>query len=67
MNQRRYRYYMPQACEAGETRHPQLVILELAPDAADLEPLCMADAWDFTAQEIEDPPAFIFESPKRRE
>ena len=54
MNMARYRFDMIGAQLAGERRHPQTVILEWFPDAAELEPAPIADAWFFTASSIPD-------------
>jgi hypothetical protein len=45
----RFRYDMNGASYLLENRHPQTVILELFPDARDLEPVPIADCWLFTA------------------
>lgn len=54
-----YRYYIPAADTAGETRHPQKVIRELAPDAHDFQPAPIGDCWLFEASEIQNLPAYI--------
>lgn len=58
---RRYRYDMNRATNAGETRHPQLVIRELAPSAFDFEPVTIGDCWLFTSSplELEKLPAYV--------
>lgn len=55
----KYRYCMNSATDAGETRHPQIVIRELAPDATELEPVPIADCWLFVANEIKNCPGFV--------
>lgn len=48
---RRYRYELQTADQAGETRHPQIVIREHFPDAHDFEPAPIGDCWLFAAEE----------------
>jgi hypothetical protein len=55
----RYRYSLWAASEAGENRHPQLVILELAPDAHDFHPAPIGDCWLFTAKYINWLPSYV--------
>ena len=55
----RYRFDMFGAMMAGETRHPQIVIRELAPRASDFEPVTISDCWLFSAPPIDDLPPFI--------
>lgn len=50
--QRRYRYCMNSAHDAGITLHPQRAILLVAPDAHDFEPVSIADCWLFTSEPI---------------
>lgn len=55
----RYRYSLPAASDAGEQRHPQIVIREIAPDAFDFEPAPIGDCWLFTSDVISPLPSFI--------
>lgn len=61
---RRYRYELYSADDAGERRHPETVIREVAPDAFDLMPVSIADCWMFRAKEIVNLPPFIVEVPE---
>lgn len=56
---RRYRYDVIGAGLAGHDQHPQSVILGLAPEATNFEPVALADCWLFDAEEIENPPDII--------
>jgi hypothetical protein len=60
-DQRLYRFEMWSAFDAGEKRHPERVIREVAPDATNLMPVTIADCWMFRAKEIKNPPPFIVE------
>lgn len=55
----RYRLSMQSAYDAGDKRHPELIIRALAPDATDLEPFAIGDCWLFTATEIPLLPACV--------
>ena len=44
-----YRFSMQGAYEAGDKRHPQVVILELYPEARDLRGEPIGDCWLFRA------------------
>lgn len=58
---KKYRFCSLTAADVGENRHPETVIRELAPDARNLEPESVLDAWFFDAAPIYDPPKFITE------
>jgi hypothetical protein len=47
------------AYNAGETRHPQVVIRELFPDAHSFEPNTIADVWTFRAGDSPLLPPFV--------
>jgi hypothetical protein len=55
----RYRYEIHSADDAGERRHPAVVIRDLAPDATELEGRPIGDCWFFLAAEIANPPPFV--------
>lgn len=54
-----YRYSLQGAYEAGERRHPQVVILEIADNPADFEPAPIGDCWLFTSEMIMPLPSYI--------
>lgn len=54
-----YRYSLWTAHAAGEMRHPQVAILELASDADGFHPAPIGDCWLFTAREIKDLPTYV--------
>jgi hypothetical protein len=54
-----YRYQLQTADEAGEKRHPQIVIREHFPDAHDLEPHSIGDCWLFKAAKRKAPAFFV--------
>jgi hypothetical protein len=60
----KYRYSCQSANEAGEHRHPQKVILEIAPGAHNFEPESVADCWFFESVASFDLPAFITAMPE---
>lgn len=60
----RYRFDMRRAYESGATRHPQIEIRAIAPDARDFEPHTIGDCWIFMATKIENPPAWIEALPR---
>ncbi|HVZ88074.1 MAG TPA: hypothetical protein VHG72_13970 [Polyangia bacterium] len=53
-----YRYEIYSAEDAGERRHPQLVILEHFPDATEMEGHPIGDCWLFRAARREAPAYF---------
>lgn len=55
----RYRYELQTAYEAGENRHPQIVILEHFPDAREMEGHAIGECWLFAATEREAPAYFV--------
>lgn len=59
-----WRYSMNSAFDAGEKRHPQLVILEHFPDATNLEPVSIADCWLFEAEKKGPVPDYFVELPR---
>jgi hypothetical protein len=59
MTRHLYRFDMITAHQRGESRHPEVVIRELAPDATDFEPVPVADCWVFRASAIQNPPEWI--------
>lgn len=59
-----YRYCLIDAQEAGVDDHPQKVIRRIAPDARDMTPESIADAWFFRAPRIEPLPSYITEAPR---
>lgn len=58
-----YRYSLQSADDAGEKRHPQLVILEHFPDATEMEGHAIGDCWLFKAVEREAPGYFVVVKP----
>lgn len=57
---KRYRLELIGAYLAKVDLHPQLIIMWLAPDAFDLEPVPVADAWLFrTTSPIDPLPGFV--------
>jgi hypothetical protein len=54
-----YRFEMRTAYESGATRHPQIEIRKVAPDARNFTPQSMFDCWTFHASEITNPPDYI--------
>lgn len=58
-----YRYSLQSADEAGENRHPQLVILEYFPDATEMDGHAIGDCWLFKAVEREAPGYFVVVKP----
>lgn len=60
-DRRLYRFDMNTAYQIGERRHPQKVILELAPDATDLEGVPIGDCWMFRAAAIAHPPSYVID------
>ncbi|TAL29007.1 MAG: hypothetical protein EPN98_21430 [Phenylobacterium sp.] len=64
---KRYRFDMRGAHEAGELRHPQIVILAWFPDASDLEPVSIADCWLFASESVRpDAPDYFVRLPDDR-
>lgn len=61
----KYRFDMRGAYEAGEHRHPEIVIREWFGDAENLEPVTIADCWMFNAAQRLDAPGYFSEVPKR--
>jgi hypothetical protein len=58
-----YRYSLQSADEAGEKRHPQLVIHEHFPDATEMEGHAIGDCWLFKAVERKAPGYFVVVKP----
>lgn len=50
---------MQSAHLAGDVDHPKTVILRIAPDAHNFEPISIADCWLFTAGTITNCPYYV--------
>lgn len=61
-----YRFDVLGAFDAGEDRHPQIVIMEIAPGATNLVPESIADCWTFEAPRIASPPPYVESLPLAR-
>lgn len=57
--ERLYRYDCIGSSQAGEHRHPQVVIRELAPDANCMEGVPIGDCWLFCARPIAKLPNYV--------
>jgi hypothetical protein len=58
-DRRRYNLSVDGKFDAGDMRHPQEIILAIAPDATGLEAHAFADCWLFEAERIANLPAFV--------
>lgn len=55
----RYRYELQTADQAGEKRHPEIVIREHFPDVREMEGHAIGDCWLFEATERDAPSYFV--------
>jgi len=58
-----YRYSLDAATDAGENRHPQIVIREYFPDSCHFEPVPVGSCWLFEAAPREGVPEFFVKLP----
>jgi len=58
---RYFRYSVQLAHDAGVRAHPQVEIRRLAPEATQVEPFMMLDAWVFAAPDLAERASYVQE------